>query len=174
MSSVFSLLSRRQFNFAGFAVCASLLAFAYYSQFHLGLEPCPLCIFQRIGVIVLALVFLAGGIFPGRIRAGRIYAVLLALGGLAGAAVSTRHVWIQHLPADQIPVCGPGLSYLVDVLPLFDAIKRAFMGSGQCATVSWRFLGMSMPEWMLVWFLGLGLLGFLWNWKGRQGSPAAG
>ena len=154
---------RRWFNLAGALSCAGLLGFAYYLQFHEGLDPCPLCIFQRIGFIMIGVVFLLAFLHnPGR-TGGRIYGSILMLVALAGAAIAARHVWLQQLPPDQVPDCGPGLDYMLEVFPLTETLKMAFTGSGECAEVSWSFLGLSMPMWSLLWFLGLGCLGLLRN-----------
>ncbi len=158
----FQSLSRRTVNLIGFFICAALLGFAYYKQFHTGLEPCPLCIFQRIGVIGVGLLFLIAAIHAPERLGARIYGALIALAAMAGGAVSVRHIYLQHLPPDQVPTCGPGLGYMLKMLPLTDAIKMAFTGSGECAVVHWRFLGMSMPEWVLAAFVVLLALA-LWN-----------
>ena len=157
--------SARLTNALGFVVCGALLGYAYYSQFSQNLDPCPLCIFQRVGVIAVGIVFLIAAIHnPGRTGA-RIYAVLIALCALSGAAVAARHVYLQHLPPDQVPECGPGLDYMLEVFPLGEALTQVFTGSGECADVAWTFLGLSMPSWVLIWFIALGLLGVLRNWK---------
>lgn len=154
----------RWFNLGGFMVCSALLGYAYYLELYRGLEPCPLCIFQRVGVIALGLVFLAVGLHnPGR-TGSRIYAVLVAMTALAGAGVAGRHLWLQHLSAGQIPDCGPDLAYLFEMLPIAEVLERVFTRSGECAEVTWTFLGLSMPAWVLVWFLSLGTLGLLRNW----------
>jgi disulfide bond formation protein DsbB len=156
--------SRRPLNTAAFLWCAGLLSFGYYLQFHDGLEPCPLCIFQRIAFMLTGLLFLAAAIqAPGR-TGSRIYAVLIALAGLTGASISSRHVWLQNLPPGQVPECGPGLDYMLEVFPLTDALKMAFTGSGECAEVSWSLFGISMPGWALLNFLGLAAAGIVLNW----------
>lgn len=161
--------SKRWLNAAGMLACAALLGYAYYAQFRLHLDPCPLCIFERLGVTALGLVFLAAAVHdPGRVGA-RIYALLIAATALTGAAVAARHVWIQHLPADRIPSCGPGLAYLLETFPLGRTLRMVLTGSGECARVSWRFLGLSMPEWVLLWFVALGSAGFVHNWRARGG-----
>jgi disulfide bond formation protein DsbB len=160
-------VSRRWLNLGGFAICAALLGFAYYLQFHGGLDPCPLCIFQRIGVIVLGLVFLVAALHHPQQTGARIYAVVLAAAALAGAGVAARHVWLQHLPPDQVPACAPDLAYMLEILPIAQVIKRVFTGSGECANVVWSFLGLSMPSWVLIWFLALGTFGLLGNWIRR-------
>jgi disulfide bond formation protein DsbB len=160
-----SLPSRRALNLLGFAACAALMGYALYSQHVGGLEPCPLCVFQRIALIALGIVLgLAALHDPGR-RGARIYGVLAGLCAIGGVVVAGRHVWLQSLPPDQVPACGPGLGYLLDTFPLADALKQVFSGSGECAQVDWTFLGLSMPAWVLVWFAFLGTAAVANNWR---------
>lgn len=161
------ILSPRWLNLGGFAICAALLGFAYYLQFHDGLDPCPLCIFQRIGVILLGLVFLVVALHHPQQTGARVYALVIATTALAGAGIAARHVWLQHLPPDQVPACGPDLDYMLEILPIAEVIKRVFTASGECANVVWSFLGLSMPTWVLMWFLALGTFGLLGNWLSR-------
>jgi len=141
--------------------CAGLLGFALYQQYRAFLEPCPLCVLQRVAFMTMGAIALLAVLHnPG--RAGRrVYAVLTALGATFGAAVAGRHLWLQSLPPDQVPECGPGLNYLLDTLPLTEVLTKVFLGSGSCAEVHWRFLGLTMPGWTLIWFLALGL-GIVW------------
>ncbi|MDE2234678.1 MAG: disulfide bond formation protein B [Gammaproteobacteria bacterium] len=156
---------RRLANLLGFLICTGLMAYAYYSQFHDGLEPCVLCIFQRIAVIILGLLFFVAFLHhPGKIGA-RIYSILLLLTAATGSAVSIRHIYIQHLPAYMLPPCGPGLNYMFKSLPLNKFIIRAFTGTADCSIIKWHFLGMTLPEWVLIWFVLLGVGGFLVNWR---------
>jgi disulfide bond formation protein DsbB len=156
--------SRRLVNAGGFAACAGLLGFAYYLQFHEGLDPCPLCIFQRVVFLALGLLFLAAAIHnPGRIGS-RIYAVLVGVTGLTGAGIAGWHVHLQHLPPDQVPECGPGLDYMLDVFPMSETLRMVFTGSGECAEIVWTFLGLSIPSWTILCFLGLTVAGFVRNW----------
>ena len=89
---------------------------------------------------------------------------MIAAGGLVGAAIAARHVWIQNLPPDQVPECGPTLDYMLEVFPLGEALTMVFTGSGECAEVLWTFLGLSMPAWALLCFLGLTIVGLARNW----------
>ncbi len=130
-------------------LCASLLGYAYYSQFVTNLEPCPLCILQRVGYIGLFAVSVIAAIHNPAPKARRVYGVLAMLAIALGIGTAGRHVWIQHLPPDQVPACGPGLFYMMDTLPIATALKKAFIGTGECAKVDWTFLGLSMPEWNL-------------------------
>lgn len=164
-------MHRRTINFAGFFVCLALITFALYSQHVNGLDPCPLCILQRIAVIGVGVVFLLAAIHhPGRFG-GRIYAALIVMTGGAGAIVAGRHVWLQSLPADQVPACGPGLDYILEVFPFSQALAMIFSGSGECAEVGWTFLGLSMPAWVLVWLLTLVGVG-VWNNLRAYSFPA--
>ena len=143
----------------GFAACAGLLAYAIYLQMYAGLEPCPLCIFQRVAFAALGRVFLVGGLHAPRGAAGRRgYGALGLLAALAGVAVAGNHVRLQHLPPDQVPSCGPGLDYMMEAMPVTGVIRKVMTGSGECANVDWSFLGLSMPAWSLLWFIGLGVL----------------
>ncbi|HET7842986.1 MAG TPA: disulfide bond formation protein B [Xanthomonadales bacterium] len=142
-------------------VCCGLLAFAYYSQFQMNLEPCPLCIMQRVAFIAFVLVALVAAAHGPKGWGRIVYGLLGLLALTAGAGVAGRHVWLQHLPPDQVPACGPGLGYMLENLALADALKKAFTGSGECAKVDWTFLGLSMPEWTLAWFVGLAIV-VLW------------
>ena len=167
MSPVLNL-SRRSLNLLGAGICAGMMAFALYAQHGLGLEPCPLCVFQRVAVILTGAVFLlAAAHDPDRFGA-RVYGLMIAIAAGAGAGVAARHVWLQNLPPDQVPECGPGLEYMLDVFPLMEAVDMVFAGSGECAEVSWRLLGLTMPTWVLIGCVGLGLAGFIGNWVLRR------
>ena len=157
-------IPKRTFNAIGFLACAGLLGYAYYSQFIDGLEPCPLCIFQRVAVIVLGLLFAIAAVHGAGKTGSRVYAGLVALAAAAGAGIAGWHVRLQNLPPDQVPECGPGLDYMLDVFPLTETLRRVFTASGECADINWNFLGISMPAWVLIWFIGLGVIGVLRNW----------
>jgi len=135
--------------------CTGLLGYGYYLQYVDSQDPCPLCLVQR-GFYYGVLVVFAIAALHSPARTGKaIYcaaATLLALGGLGVAA---RQVWLQHLPADQVPACGPDLFFMMENFPLGRMLEKLFMGSGQCAEVTWRFLGLSIAEWSLAWFAAL-------------------
>ncbi len=166
-------LNPRLLNFGGFVACAAMMAYALYAEYVLFLMPCPLCTFQRLGVIVLGIVFLLAAIHNPSGWGRRIYAGLVAIATAAAAGVAGYHVWMQGLPEDEVPACGPGLSYMMDTLPVLDVIKQVFSGSGSCATISWEFLGLSMPTWVLINVILLGLLGLWANLKRQPVSPDA-
>jgi disulfide bond formation protein DsbB len=153
---------KRVLNFGGAVTCAAMMGFALYAQHVLLLDPCPLCILQRIAVILLGVIFLFGALHnPGQIAA-RIYSALIVVVVAAGAAVAGWQVRLQNMPADEVPSCGPGLEYMVDNFPLRDVFGMIFKGSGECAEVAWRLFGLSMPAWVVIGLLGLGTVG-VWN-----------
>jgi len=138
----------------GLIGCSALLAIAYfYFQKQLGLPPCPLCMFQRACLVGVAFCCLLGIIF----RPKKVGSKLLALGAtvfsVSGLAIASRQVWLQHLPKDQVPECGPDLNFMLESFPLAETIQTVLAGSGECAEVLWRFMGLSMPEWMVFVFV---------------------
>jgi protein dithiol:quinone oxidoreductase len=156
----------------GVVVCAVLLGFGLYLQHVEGLEPCPLCVFQRVAFIALGLVFVIAALHgPGKTGAV-VYAVFGGLFAAVGAGIAARHVWLQNLPADQVPACGPGLSYMLEQYPVTRLLEKVLSGSGECAEAGWRFLGLTIPGWSLLWFVLLGILVVWLAWRGpraRQG-----
>ena len=146
---------------AGVVFCLALLGIALYFQHVMGLDPCPLCIIQRIFLIALGAIMLLAAIHNPHHLGRRIYGGLILVLAALGVAVAGRHVWLQNLPPDQVPACGPGLEYLLQTFPPMDALKLVFEGSGECAEVQWTFLGLSIPGWTLVMFMGLAVFGLL-------------
>lgn len=138
-----------------FVVCTSLLGFGLYLEHAVGLEPCPLCVFQRIAYIVIGLFALIGAIHNPQKLFERIYTGLILIASLFGAGVAGRQVWLQHLPEDKIPECGPGLEYMLDAFPFTEALRMILSGSGECAEVQWTFLSFSIAEWSIVCFISL-------------------
>jgi disulfide bond formation protein DsbB len=150
---------RRQGNLLGFAACAGLLGYAYYAEIFLHLEPCPLCIFQRVGVFAMALWFLIAAAHDPIGWARRVYATLLGLTALATVGVAIRHLYIQSLPEGSVPACGASLNFMLKVFSMSEVLVKVLTGSGECARVTWRFLGLAMPAWVLIAALGLGVYG---------------
>jgi disulfide bond formation protein DsbB len=154
------LPSRRIAYLMGFAICAGLLAYALYLQYVDGLEPCPLCVFQRMAVIGMGIVFLVATLHnPGRTGAGAYALLQLVIGG-AGIALAARQVWLQSLPKEEVPACGMGLSYMLETLPFTDVLKKVFQGSGECAEKGWEFLHLSIAGWTLVFFIAMIAMAF--------------
>jgi len=149
------LPQRRPAYLLGFLVCAGLMAWALWLQYGLGLDPCPLCALQRMVTIAIGVVFLVAGLHnPGRVGA-TVYAGLVVLVGGFGIATAARHVWIQSLPAGEVPTCGMGLNYMLETLPLTDVLTRVFKGSGECAETAWMFLGLAIPSWTFVFYVAM-------------------
>ena len=147
--------SIRQWSLAGLAFCALMMGVALWLQYAVGLEPCPLCIFQRVAVLAAAVVFLVAAIHNPRDWGGSVYGVLGLAAVGSGIAVAGRHVWLQSLPPDQVPSCGPGLDYMMEVLPMWDVMSRVLSGSGECAEVDGLWWGLALPQWTLIGFLVL-------------------
>ena len=141
----------------GLLVCLALLGFALYLQYYEQQDPCPLCILQRVAFLALAAVFMVAAIHgPGKAGSVIYSSVLFLIAGV-GAAIAARHVWLQHLPRQLVPECGPGLEYMLRKLPLNQVLGKVFRGSGECAEVGWTFLGLSIAEWSLAWFALFGV-----------------
>jgi disulfide bond formation protein DsbB len=152
-NQIFRALSSTRGLFGLMAVAsASLTAFALYLQHVVGEHPCPLCITQRLFVIAIGLFALAAAIHNPVQTWRRIWSGLLLLSAIGGGIVAARHVWIQHLPEDQVPACGPDLAFMFQNFPLQRAMQLLFMGDGNCAEIGWTLLGFSIPEWTLLAF----------------------
>lgn len=150
--------------------CAALLGFAYYSQYVDYLDPCPLCIFQRVVFFSIGVIALLAAIHNPARTGQVVYGWLLVAGATIGGLIAGRHIWLQSLPPDQVPECGPGLNYMLDNFPITEVLSTVLRGSGSCAEVIWSFLGMSMPMWTMVWYVGFGLITlFLLYRPGRNG-----
>ena len=135
------------------AAVLSLLGYGYYAQYVLYLDPCPLCITQRAFYMGIGLASLIGLLGARRALWRRGAALLAALCAAGGVATAGRQVWLQHLPKDQVPECGPGLQYWLENMPVLETVSLLFRGDGNCAEVQWTFLGFSMGEWSLAWFV---------------------
>ncbi len=154
-------MGQRSALLLGFLICVVLMVTALYFQYGLELEPCPLCILQRVSVISIGLVMLAAAIHNPGVIGRRIYGLLVVAAAGFGFATAARNSWLQHLPADQVPSCGPGLDYMLNAFPFHKALAMVFQGSGECAEVKWSFLGFSIPEWLLPFFTGFIIAGLI-------------
>jgi disulfide bond formation protein DsbB len=160
-------MTARRGNLLGFLACACLLAYAYYAQYVMHLEPCPLCIFQRIGIFGLGVMFLIATLHEPAAFGRRVYAGLLSLAALATIGIASRHLYIQSLPPDAVPACGASLDFMLKVFSLSEVLVKVLTGSGECAKVTWEFLGLAMPAWVLISAMVLGAWG-LWVNLRRQ------
>lgn len=147
------LTSIRGIFFVLFLIAVASMGFALYLQEMLGLEPCPLCITQRVFVILGGLFALLAALHNPTGWGRRLYAALCALAAVTGGAVAARHVWLQSLPEDLAPACGPSLEYMLDTLPLGETFRLIMMGDGNCADVVWTLLGLSIPQQTLALFV---------------------
>ena len=152
-------LSNRVLFLGVFLFCCGLMVTGFTLQFAMGLEPCPLCITQRFFIVLAGLTALAACLQnPGEVGT-RIYGGAILVAAVAGGSFSGRQLYLQSLPPDQAPACGPSLSYILDTFPLSKAISVLLKGDGNCAEVAWRFLGLSIPGWTLVAFVMIGAAG---------------
>ena len=157
------MITRRNGNLLGFLYCAGLMAYALFAQYGLELEPCPLCILQRVAVIAVGLMFLLAFLHNPGTTGARVYALLIAIAAGSGAFISGRHVWLQNLPPDQVPACGPGLDFMLESFPMLEVLEMVLTGSGECATIDWSLLGLSMPAWVFIALVFAGVAGVVNN-----------
>ncbi|HEX4153094.1 MAG TPA: disulfide bond formation protein B [Steroidobacteraceae bacterium] len=160
-------MTARKANTLGFLACAALLAYAYYAQFVMHLEPCPLCIFQRLGVFAVGIAFGLAALQDPTGWGRRVYAALIGAAALVTLGVAARHLYIQSLPPGSVPACGASLDFMLKVFPLSDVLVKVLTGSGECAKITWRFLGLTMPAWVLIAAMALGAWGLWANLRHR-------
>lgn len=151
------LTSRKLFLGALIGIIGTLVA-AFYFQIVAGYAPCTLCELQRFVFILAAIMLLVAILHRPKNLGIRIYAILVGLTAIGGGVVAIRQLWLQSLPPEQTPACGPGLNFLIHNLPLGEALKRVFEGTADCAVVHWRFFGLSFAGWALVVFVIIFLL----------------
>lgn len=151
--------------------CATLLGFGYYLQFVEHIEPCPMCIFQRLCYIAIVILTVLATLHGPRRGGVYVYGALTTLTAVIGATIAGRQTWLQHLPEDQVPACGPGLEYMLEQFPLAQVIKQAFIGTGECASVDWTFLSLSIAEWSLACFSGITLVYIAMMWSRATARP---
>ena len=162
------LVTRRNLFLTGFLISVLLIVYALYTQYVLGLEPCPLCILQRVAVIALGISFLLLALRSPQSKQSKfLSSLLLVMISSAGVGVAARHVWLQNLPPDKVPGCGPGLDFMMANFPLSEVFEMVFSGSGECAEISWSFAFLSMPAWVLIWLIVLGSFG-VWSIHQRR------
>lgn len=155
MPAIFSKLSLRHGYLLGFLSCVGLMAAAYYFEYVQFLDPCPLCMVQRLATVLIGLGFLAAFIVEPKggwwLKGALLFTLAAAIFGIWAAG---HHIWLQSLPPEDVPACGPGFDYLMDTLPLTELLKVMLKGDGNCAEISWSLWGLSMPAWVRVWFIG--------------------
>ena len=156
-----SFLSSRSLFLLAFIGCLLIMAGALYLEHVVGLAPCPLCVVQRICVILFGLACLIAALHGPGLLGQRLYACLLLLLALAGGGTAARQVWLQSVPADQLPSCIPPLDYLMDTLPFQKIVAVVLHGSADCAEVTWTLFSLSIAEWSLLAFVGMLLFSLL-------------
>lgn len=159
------LANRRLANTLGFLACVGLMAYALFAQHVLGLAPCPLCVFQRFAVITVGVLFLIAALHNPKTIGARIYGGLTLLAVACGVGIAGRHAWIQAQPPGTVPACGADLNFLMDIMPITQVVQKVLTGSGECGTVDWRFLGLSMPWWVLISLVVLGAWATVVNFR---------
>ena len=153
MSYSIACFSSRQINLVIFLIVGSLLGYAAYSMKILGLEPCTLCITQQFFYCLIGISSFVSFLQNPGVTISRVYSFFISLFAIAGIWISGRQIWLQGLPEDEVPLCGPPLEYIIDVFPFADVLNALFMGDGNCAEIPWQFLGLSMAGWSFIWFL---------------------
>lgn len=157
------LINVRLVTLTCFFICCSLLAFAYYLEHALNLQPCPLCILERLVFGLVALVFVCAAIQNPSFTGQKVYGGFIIVLAILGMMLAGRHLWLQGQPSALGEICVPGVSYLLKSLPLTQALKTMLLGSSDCSKVEWIFLGLSIPGWTFLSFdvfalIGLGLM----------------
>ncbi|MYL26145.1 MULTISPECIES: disulfide bond formation protein B [Halomonadaceae] len=150
--------------------CVAVLGVALYMEHMMGLEPCPLCMLQRMAFVGVGVVALLAALIGPSGPGVRLGGGLMMIPALAGLGLAGRQLWLQNLPADQVPPCGPGYDYLRETFPLTEVVWMALEGDGSCAEIQWQFLGLSIPGWSFVLFAlaALAGVGLLVVGKGRR------
>jgi protein dithiol:quinone oxidoreductase len=156
----------KKLPYALLTLCLLMLAWAYYLQYVEEMEPCPLCYFQRVVIIAFAVILAVNAWLKPWLSAS-----LLALFSLTGIGIAGRHIYIQNLPADQVPACGQGITYMLESLPLLDVFAKVLKGSGECAKRD-LFLGLTLPTWTLLFFIGMLLYSVTTLWSHSRQSQA--
>ncbi|MEO8062748.1 MAG: disulfide bond formation protein B [Pseudomonadota bacterium] len=154
---------RQKINLAGALISFGMVGYAIYTEKYQGLLPCPLCMFQRVCIGALGLVFLIAALHRSRTIGGAIYALLIFISAGAASWVAGRHFWIQHQPPGTVPACGAPLDNLLQMFPLLEVVRKVMTGGGECGHVDWQWLGISMPGWVFIMAVTLGLVGILNN-----------
>jgi protein dithiol:quinone oxidoreductase len=150
-----------------FISVVGLMGYGLYTQYYQGLEPCPLCMTQRLFYCLIGSFALLGLLHNPQTRGQKVYSLLMLVASIGGIASAGRQVWLQHLPPEEVPACGPSLEYMLEVFPFTETLKMMVMGDGNCAEVIWSFMGLSMGEWSLLWFIGFSIAS-LWLLLRRQ------
>jgi disulfide bond formation protein DsbB len=165
MKKIWNNISKRWLYLAGALIVAAMFCSALILQYVLRQEPCPLCMIQRVIFIAIGVLFFVAALHNAKRIGAWVYSALIALTALSGVAVASRHIWIQHLPKDQVPACGPGLDFMLKHFPMSEVWQELMHGSGECAAKGWTFLSLGIPEWSLLSYVFLGVFALMIGWK---------
>ncbi len=165
MLKLWNNIPRRWLYLLGAVIVGILFCSALYLQYVMRQDPCPLCMIQRVIFIAIGVLFAIAALHNAKALGAKIYSVFIALFSLGGVAVASRHIWIQHLPKDEVPACGPGLDYMLKNFPMSEVWQELLHGSGECAAKGWTFLTLGIPEWSLIWYVLLGVFAVMVGWK---------
>ena len=146
-----------------FLACAGLLAYALYVEHVMFLMPCNLCILQRVVFFAIGVLFLLGSFKPVMYWGRKLMGLALVITTAIGIGIAGRHVWMQGLPPELVPDCGPSLQMMMENSSIWHAVSSVLTASGNCAEIQWEFLGMSMPTWTLICFIGLFIYTLIWT-----------
>jgi disulfide bond formation protein DsbB len=164
------LLAPRALFFLVFLCSAGLMAYAFYAQYILKFEPCMLCMVQRVFMVALGLTAGIAALHNPKAKGWLVYGLTCALWATFGAYIAGRHVYLQGLPFDQLEGgCSPAFAYVLTNNDWLEVLKTFFIRKQDCGKIDWTFLGQSMPRWVLVWFVGMGLLTL---WRGVTAKKA--
>ena len=163
-------VTRLQLNLFGFLACAAMMGFALYAEHFLGLSPCNMCILQRFCVIALGGVFLLAAVADAGDVGARLWGLAIFAVALIAALVAGRHVWMQMQPLGSLPSCGADFASLTEMMPLPEAVMTVLKGGGDCQAITWSLLGLSMPVWVVVAVVLLGLKGLIGNFVLKRAS----
>lgn len=155
---MFNFLNHRNTHVLFFLSCSALVLIAIYIEPFKSLDPCPMCMMQRVIFIVIAAFSLLAAIHNPSSWGRKVYASLTGLVALGGSAVAIRQLWLQSLPEERVPACGPGLDFMLEVFPLMEVLEMALRGTGDCAKVQWSLFRLTIPAWSLIAFVGIALL----------------
>lgn len=158
-------LSNRLIALAIIATSVLLVLVASYVEPFASMNPCPMCMMQRAIYLCVGGFALLALLATKHAVAKNIFTSLGLLTSIAGISVAARQVWLQHLPADEVPACGPPLEYMIEVFPLIEVLQSMLMGTGDCAEIQWQFLGLSIPAWSIVAFSGLAVANIIMLFK---------
>jgi len=163
------MFSYRSLALFGLLICVASMLFAVlYLERTLFLDPCPLCILDRVVILSLGTLFLLALLIGPNTIFAKINGVCCMLLSAVGIGLASRHIWLQNLPKDQVPECGPDLYFMLDTLPLFETLRKTLTGSGSCADVSWEFAGLTIPEQTLILFVILLILSVIQTLRSRK------